>query len=123
MQCFVNRHKETQSKRTGMVAKVLRISKFPDTVLLVILLHYSLVFDNFFSVSKLSTKTLLLSKKQTILSLKVVGPIRRLWVRVPLGNSDIFLSKNSSKNIIINNIYVRASIHLTLIIMNLYCAC
>ena len=39
-----------------------------------------------------------------------------LWVRVPLGNSDIFLSKNSSKNImiIINNIYVRASIHLTL---------
>ena len=31
-------------------------------------------------------------------------------------NSDTFLSKNSSKNIIIkNNIYVRASIHLTLI--------
>ena len=26
---------------------------------------------------------------------------RRFWVRVPLGNSDIFLSKNSSKNIII----------------------
>ena len=26
---------------------------------------------------------------------------QRLWVRVPFGNSDIFLSKNSSKNIII----------------------
>ena len=38
MQCFVNRHKETQSKSTGMAVnvKVLRISKFPDTVLLVI---------------------------------------------------------------------------------------
>ena len=38
MQCFVNRHKETQSKRTGMAIniKVLRISKFPDTVLFVI---------------------------------------------------------------------------------------
>ena len=29
----------------------------------------------------------------------------------------IFLSKNSSKNIIINNIYVQASIHLTFITM------
>ena len=38
MHCFVNRHQETQSKRTGMAVnvKVLRISKFPDTVLLVI---------------------------------------------------------------------------------------
>ena len=27
--------------------------------------------------------------------------IRRLWVRVPLGNSDIFLKKNSSKNNIV----------------------
>ena len=38
MQCFVNRHKETQSKHTGMAVnvEVLRISKFPDTVLLVI---------------------------------------------------------------------------------------
>ena len=40
----------------------------------------------------------------------------QLQIRVPLGNSDIFLSKHSSKNII--NIYVRASIHLlTLITM------
>ena len=30
----------------------------------------------------------------------------RLWVRVPLGNSDIFLSKNSSKNSIINEILI-----------------
>ena len=38
MQCFVNRHKETQSKRTAMAGnvKVLRISKFPDRILLVI---------------------------------------------------------------------------------------
>ena len=49
-------------------------------------------------------------------NLLIVCEIRRLWVRVLLGNSDTFLSKNSSKNIIIkNNIYVRASIHLTLI--------
>ena len=34
MQCFVNRHKETQSKRTGMAVNVkgLRICKFPDVV-------------------------------------------------------------------------------------------
>ena len=33
MQSFLNRHKETQSKRTGMAVngKVLRISEFPDT--------------------------------------------------------------------------------------------
>ena len=32
----------------------------------------------------------------------IVSPaIRKLWVRVPLGNSDIFLSKNSSNNIVI----------------------
>ena len=43
------------------------------------------------------------------------GAIRRLWIRVPLGNSDIFLNKISSKYMIINNIYVRASIYLTLI--------
>ena len=38
MQCFVNRHKETQSKRTAMAGnvKVLRIIKLPDTVFLVI---------------------------------------------------------------------------------------
>ena len=41
-----------------------------------------------------------------LFSLESVSP--RLWVRVPLGNSDIFLGKNSSKN---NNIYVRDSIH------------
>ena len=38
MQYFVNRHKETQSKRTGMAinVKVLRINEFPDMVLFVI---------------------------------------------------------------------------------------
>ena len=34
MQCFENRHKETQSKRTGIAinVKVLRIRKYPETV-------------------------------------------------------------------------------------------
>ena len=36
------------------------------------------------------------------LDVNISPAIRRLWVWVLLGNSDIFLSKNSSKNIIIN---------------------
>ena len=35
------------------------------------------------------------------INLLISPAIRRLWAQVPLGNSEIFLSKNSLKNIII----------------------
>ena len=46
MQCFVNRHKETQSKGTGMAVNVkrLRIRTFPEIDLFVI--YVAIIFTN-----------------------------------------------------------------------------